>query len=152
MKRALPWLALLAVALGIGLSIAWRFRPRIRIPEFDRQALRMEVLNACGEPKVAGAVRDELQARGYNVYSTGTAPERLDRTTVVDLRDPTGANAQLVARVLGLEAQRRIWDIPLGSPVLPAAEVALDSARYLELRLVVGGDWRQFFPQSEPLR
>jgi hypothetical protein len=35
---------------------------------------------------------------------------------------------------------------------VPAYEVALDSSRYLEIRLVVGSDYRQFFPNVIPLR
>ncbi len=152
MRRALPWILLIVVVLGVGLSIAWRFRPRIEQVDFNREALRMEVLNGCGEARLARAVADELQTRGYNVYSTGDAQRRTEKTTVVDLRDPTGAAAGLVARALGVEAQSRIWDIPLAAAVGPLVAVEVDSSRYLELRLVLGSDWQRFFPQVRPLR
>ncbi len=134
--------------LGVAGSVLWQ-----RLPEPDEcpgaRSLRMEVVNACGLPRVGRAVADELQMRGFDVYSVRAFPERAARTAVVDLRDPAGRNAENVARALSV--QRRWRKLPLGPRATPETSVALDSARYLEVRLVVGEDFRRFFPRVVPL-
>jgi len=148
LRRALPWFLPVTVALVAGASIAWRL-----LPDEESAAgatlLRMEVVNGCGTPRVGRAVADELQMRGFDVYAVRTAPELSARTTVVDLRDPAGANAQEMARALSV--QRRWRKLPLGPRAVPETRVELDSARYLELRLVVGEDYRRFFKDAVPL-
>lgn len=109
----------------------------------------MEVVNACGMPRVGRAVADELQMRGFDVYAVRGDPQHSARTTVVDLRDPTGATAEAVARALSV--QRRWRRLPLGPRAVPETRVELDSARYLEVRLVVGDDYRRFFANVVPL-
>ena len=95
------------------------------------------------------AVADELLARGYNVYGVGNCIEHYARTRVVDLRDPGCGNAGKVARSL---AVRRRWRrIPLRGWLVPDTTVVIDSLRFLEVRLVVGDDYRTYFPAAVPL-
>ena len=139
---------LVAVVLLAGASITWRLLPE-EGTEPGAKLLRMEVVNACGTPRVGRAVADELQMRGFDVYTVRADRERFARTTVVDLRDPAGANAQSVARALSV--QRRWRKLPLGPRSVPETRVALDSTRYLEVRLVVGEDYQRFFAHVVPL-
>jgi hypothetical protein len=139
---------LVALVLVVGASVTWRFLPEADA-ESNAESLRMEVVNACGTPRVGRAVADELQMRGFDVYSVRADPQHSARTTVVDLRDPTGGNAQAVARALSV--QRRWRRLPLGPRAIPETRVELDSARYLEVRLVVGEDYRRFFANVVPL-
>ena len=138
----------MAVALAAGASIAWRLLPEEEA-ESGAKSLRMEVVNGCGTPRVGRAVADELQMRGFDVYAVSADRERSARTTVVDLRDPTGESAQAMARALSV--QRRWRKLPLGPKAVPVTRVELDSARYLEVRLVVGEDYRRFFAHAVPL-
>jgi hypothetical protein len=134
--------------LAAGASITWQLLPEEEaIP--DAKSLRMEVVNGCGTPRVGRAVADELQMRGFDVYAVRADRERSPLTTVVDLRDPTGGNAQRVARALSV--QRHWRKLPLGPRAVPEARVELDSGRYLEVRLVVGADYRRFFADVVPL-
>jgi len=134
--------------LAVGASVTWRFLPEEQV-DTGAKSLRMEVVNGCGMPRVGRAVADELQMRGFDVYSVRADTEHSARTTVVDLRDPAGGNAQTVARALSV--QRRWRRLPLGPRAVPQTRVDLDSARYLEVRLVVGEDFRRFFPRVVPL-
>lgn len=148
MRSALAWLLLGVLVLAAGASIAWRLLPEEEtIP--DAKSLRMEVVNGCGTPRVGRAVADELQMRGFDVYAVKADRERSPLTTVVDLRDPTGRNAQKMARALSV--QRHWRKLPLGPRAVPETRVELDSSRYLEVRLVVGADYRRFFADVVPL-
>jgi hypothetical protein len=148
LRYALTWLLPVVLALAAGASITWRLLPE---PETisDAQSLRMEVVNGCGTPRVGRAVADELQMRGFDVYAVRADRERSPWTTVVDLRDPTGRNAQTMARALSV--QRHWRKLPLGPRAVPETRVELDSSRYLEVRLVVGADYRRFFADVVPL-
>ncbi len=148
MRQALAWLLLLVVVLAAGASVTWRLLPEVE-PDDGARRLRMEVANGCGTPRVGRAVADELQMRGYDVYAVRDYREHLPKTTVIDLRDPTGANARMMARALSV--QRHWRKMPLGPRVAPETRVELDSSRYLEVRLVVGADYRRFFANVVPL-
>ena len=148
MRHALPWLVLVVVALAVGASIAWRLLPEEE-SESDAKLLRMEVVNGCGAPRVGRAVADELQMRGFDVYAVRDDREHSSRTTVVDLRERTGRNARTMARALSV--QRHWRKLPLGPKAVPETRVQLDSARYLEVRLVIGDDYRRFFANVVPL-
>jgi hypothetical protein len=148
LRHALPWLVLVVVALAVGASIVWRLLPEEE-SESDAKLLRMEVVNGCGAPRVGRAVADELQMRGFDVYAVRDDREHSSRTTVVDLRERTGLNARTMARALSV--QRHWRKLPLGPKAVPETRVQLDSARYLEVRLVIGDDYRRFFANVVPL-
>jgi hypothetical protein len=139
---------LVVVALAVGASIVWRLLPEEE-SESDAKLLRMEVVNGCGAPRVGRAVADELQMRGFDVYAVRDDREHSSRTTVVDLRERTGLNARTMARALSV--QRHWRKLPLGPKAVPETRVQLDSARYLEVRLVIGDDYRRFFADVVPL-
>jgi hypothetical protein len=141
-------LVLAALVLVVGASVTWRFLPE-EDSMTDFRSPRMEVVNGSGLPRVGRAVADELQMRGFDVYAVRADRQHWPRTTVVDLRDPAGTNAQVVARALSV--QRRWRRLPLGPRAVPDTRVELDSARYLEVRLVVGEDYRRFFAHVVPL-
>jgi hypothetical protein len=122
-------------------------RPRA---EFDRKSVTLEVFNACGVPRMARAVADEMLRRGFDVYDTGNCDSVLDRTAVLDLRDPAGARAETVAAELVV--RRRFWFVPLRDGPGPESRAELDSSRFVDLRLVVGRDYEQFFPGVLALR
>jgi hypothetical protein len=148
LRRALPWVVVAAIVLVVGASITWRFLPEEE-SESDAKSLSMEVVNGCGMPRVGRAVADELQMRQFNVYTVRAEPVRSVLTTVVDLRDRGGRNARKVA--FALSVQRRWKKLPLGPRFIPETRVAIDSSRHLEVRLVVGEDFRRFFPRVVPL-
>ena len=148
MRSVLVWLLPVIMVLAAGASVAWRLLPEEEtVP--DAKSLRMEVVNGCGTPRVGRAVADELQMRGFDVYAVKADRERSPLTTVVDLRDPTGRNAEKMARALSV--QRHWRKLPLGPRAVPETRVELDSSRYLEVRLVVGADYRRFFADVVPL-
>ena len=148
MKSFFAWLLPVILVLAAGASIAWRLLPdEDTVPEAN--LLRMEVINACGTPRVGRAVADELQMRGFDVYAVRASRERSPLTTVVDLRDATGSNSEKMARALSV--QRRWRKLPLGPKSVPATKVELDSSSYLEVRLIVGADYRRFFAGVVPL-
>lgn len=147
--KAVWCLLLVLLLLAVAGSVAWRFMARNDDFQFDRKSVRMEVVNACGVPRIGRAVADNLQMRGYDVYGAGNATKHFGRTTVVDLRDASGRTAGRVARSLAVT--RRWWRIRVGRPAIPDTTVEIDSSRYLEVRLVVGDDYRRFFPGVVPL-
>jgi hypothetical protein len=55
-----------------------------------------------------------------------------------------------VARALSV--QKKWWRIPLAPRQFPECRPAIDSTRYLEVRLVLGEDFRTFFPGAVPPR
>lgn len=143
---------LLAVLVlgGIGLSLAVRFwgisDDRLSCPG----GVRVEVLNGSGVPRLAAAVAGDLRGRGLEVYRTGNADSIFPRTTIVERRATDRSNATRVAEFLGV--QRRWWVFPVGSPQFPDVTMQVDSARYLDVSVVVGLDHERFFPGVVALR
>ncbi len=143
-------LVLLVVLLAVAVvSVVVRFFWTNDDFRFDPKSVRLEVINGCGLPRVGRAVADELLLRGYNVYGVGNCIEHYARTRVVDLRDPKGSHAIRVARSLAV--RRRWWRIPLRGWLMPDTTVSLDSLRFLEAQLIVGDDFRRYFPGVVPL-
>jgi len=87
--------------------------------------IRVEVLNGAGVPGLAARARDHLRAEGFDVVYYGNAPSFDRETTVVLARtEPAGA-ARAVAGRLGVTR----------------VEVAPDSARFVDVTVLLGSDW-----------
>lgn len=149
MRRIVVWLITLAVVVAIGLSIARRFLRWDEQPPGPPQ-LAVEVVNATGSGQVGRDVLFCLQARGFDARRVaGTEPVG-ERTTVRDLRDTTLTAARSVAAALA--QRRRIWFIPIERWQRPDITLRLDSTRFADVQIVVGRDYRRFFPESVLLR
>jgi hypothetical protein len=147
--RVFVWVLLAALVLAAGGSVAWRFLTAEQPYRFDTKSLRMEVVNCSGVQRAGRAVADELQMRGYDVYGVLGGTEQRERSVVEDLRDPRGRGARELAQ--SLRVRRHLWRFHYGSWLVPPYRVRLDSSRYLEVRLVLGADFRKYFPAVIPL-
>ena len=92
--------------------------------------IRVQVLNATQTRGLARRATVFLRDRGFDVVEVATAAQARDSTLVID-RSGHPEWAQLVARALG------------STQVVSRS----DSSRYLDVTVLVGGDWT---PPSEP--
>lgn len=66
------------------------------------KTIRVEVLNGSGVPKMAARCAEYLRSKGFDVVSTGNAPNSNYKNTIVQDRTGTIQNAQQIASVLGV--------------------------------------------------
>ena len=93
-----------------------------RAPEDTR--IKVEVLNATKTKGLARRATSFLRERGFDVVGSGTNPEQRDTTIVLD-RSSHPEWAKLVGRAMKAPVQTRP-----------------DSSRYLDVTVILGGDWR----------
>lgn len=122
---------LLVVALGWGGWRVWQwtgdelddYAPAdARAPAGTR--IKVEVLNGTKTPGLARRATRYLRGRGFDVVGAGTNSEPRATTVVYD-RSSHPEWARLVARALN-------------APVVNSP----DSSRYLDVTVILGGDWR----------
>ena len=138
MKRG--WIAVIVLLAflclgGAALARAWTHRTSSgRIPAEARapvgQRVRVQVLNATTTRGLARRATRLLRDGGFDVVEVGTLPQTRDSTLVLDLSGHPDW-AKRVAALFG------------GARVEPRA----DSARYLDITVLVGASWR---PPAEP--
>ncbi len=96
----------------------------------NQPVLRVEVLNGCGEPRLAYQVANLLRSKGFDVVSFGDAKgSNYASTVVVDNVSETKENARRLAAAIGCK------------------KLAYEPApsRYLDVTLIVGGDYERIF-------
>ena len=123
-----------AVALVVA-AVLWRDRgleppSRVTVLVPDDVRIKVEVLNASGRRGMARRATFALRDAGFDVVRFDNAAETRDSTLVLS-RSGKDDWAQLVARALG------------GARV----ESRPDSARYLDVTVLLGADWR---PPAKP--
>jgi hypothetical protein len=116
---------LLFLVAGLA-SVAWSFfrggERNVEVP-----ALKIEVLNGCGETGLAQAAAERLQGLGHDVVLVGDAPSTdISRTVMLDRRGRDRLSRELA---------RRIGPCPVVLERVESAEV--------DLTLILGADWRQ---------
>lgn len=103
-------------------SVAVDSFAEIRAPRDTR--IKVEVLNATQTRGLARRATTFLRDRGFDVVAVGTAREQRAATLVLD-RSNHPEWADLVARAFGATVEPRP-----------------DSLRYLDVTVLIGGDWR----------
>jgi len=107
-------------------TVAWSFfggsARNVTVP-----ALKIEILNGCGEPGIAQGAAEWLQGLGHDVFLVGDAPEGgFSRTVILDRRGRDRLSRELA---------RRIGPCPVVLARIASAEV--------DLTLILGADWRR---------
>lgn len=95
--------------------------------------VRVEVLNAAGVRGLSRKVTFKLRKIGFDVVYYGNTKQILDKTVVVERVSPEMENAKLLAKEIGCE-------IITFEP---------DPNKLLEVSLVVGKDYKNYFPDIE---
>ena len=96
--------------------------------------LRVEVLNGCGENRLAIKVANILRRSGFNVLKIGNAAQQdFLHTVVIERRDDDMKNAEYFARRIGCKN--------IGKDI--------DPALHLEVSVILGQDYREFFNDVE---
>lgn len=112
-------------------------------------AAEVEVVNGTGIHRLARAVERELLNRNFNVYGAGDAGTHYQHTVIVDLRHPEGKMAKEVAKALA--TRKKFLFFHWGKPIAPPIDVRVDSNRFVDVEIIIGDDYRRFFPQVVPL-
>lgn len=138
----------LGFSLGIGLSSGCHKESRREKSNPEFFGVGVKVINSTGVHRLAWIVAWDMINRGFNVYGTGDTCDSFEHTTVVDLKDLSAKNARAVAA--GLKVKKQIAILPIKKEMLPGIEVKIDSTRFVDVLLILGEDYRVFFPAVEP--
>jgi hypothetical protein len=96
--------------------------------------IRVEVLNGCGENRLAIKVANILRRTGFNVVKIGNATSRdFLNTVVIERSREDTENAKYFAKVIGCKN--------VGKDI--------DKALHLEVSLILGQDYTKYFPDVE---
>jgi len=96
--------------------------------------IRVEVLNGCGENRLAIKAANVLRRAGYNVLEIGNATEQdFMHTVVIERSREDLANANYLARKIGCRN--------IGKDV--------DAALHLDVTIILGQDYKDFFADVE---
>ena len=96
--------------------------------------IRVEVLNGCGENRLAMKVANILRRMGFNVVKIGNATARdFLNTVVIERSREDTENARYFAKVIGCKN--------VGKDI--------DKALHLEVSLLLGQDYTKYFPDVE---
>lgn len=96
--------------------------------------IRVEVLNGCGENRLAMKVANILRRMGFNVVKIGNATSRdFLNTVVIERSREDTENARYFAKVIGCKN--------VGKDI--------DKALHLEVSLILGQDYTKYFPDVE---
>ncbi len=123
------------VTLGLLGYSGWNIWQANRKREVERMrtevfpGIRVEVLNAAGEPGLAKKVTWRLRAMGFDVVYYGNATDTIAKTVVIERIDSSMANAKALAGAIGV---KEITYEP-------------DPDRLLEVTLLVGKDFKEVF-------
>lgn len=110
----------------------------------DFWEIGVKVINGTGVQRLAWFATWDLVNRGFNVYGTGDTSDKIEHTIVVDLKDPTGKNARVITEEL--KVMRRFLGLPTKNVISPEVDVKIDSSRFVEVLVILGEDYRRFFP------
>lgn len=106
-------------------------------PELTRRrnsVMRVEVLNGCGESRLAIKVANRLRRESFNVIRIDNAPgSDYAETVVIERSREDGKNAAYFAKRIGCRNTGR----------------DVDPALHLDVSLILGQDYEKYFPGIE---
>ncbi|UCD19563.1 MAG: LytR C-terminal domain-containing protein [candidate division WOR-3 bacterium] len=129
-------LYMLLVILGIFLVSIVLMYTREDPQQIHRRnsTIRVEILNGCGEPRLAIKVANVLRRQSFNVVKIDNAGRSdFKETVVIERSSETGENAAYFAK--------RIRCKNIGKDI--------DSALHLDVSLILGMDYLEYFPDVE---
>lgn len=148
--RFLKWLIPLLILGFIGYAVqkSWpnwvvsEVRPK---PTLNWGDVRIKVLNASGVLSAGRDVADSLSRAGFDVYGDSNYYEIIPRTRIIDRRDPQMKYAREIQNAVFVPA-RKLGPLTIHPRVQPEIGCEIDSLLYLECTVVLGSNYRTFFP------
>jgi hypothetical protein len=96
--------------------------------------IRVEILNGCGESRLAIKVANLLRRQSFNVVKIDNAGRSdFERTVVIERSSENGENAEYFAGRIGCKNTGK----------------DIDPALHLEVSLILGLDYLEYFPDVE---
>ncbi len=127
-------LGLLIAAVGFAVySVVKRFSPKKAAPPIDRGSIRIQVLNGSGFDKEGKRAANLLRSFGFDVWEIKDATQLFDKTKLYEHTDKQLRNGREVARALRYRDK---------------VGLELDSLLYLDVTVIVGKDYKKFFPDT----
>lgn len=147
--RHLRWLVPLFVLALLGWFVydSWRVSGRAEdkpVMTLKPESIRIEIVNASGVAGAGVSVRDSLAAWGFDVYAERKDRQIVPRTRIVDRRDQNMRYARELQRFLTVPAKRRGL-FRVAPRAQPEISCEVDSLLGLEVKIVLGEDYRRFF-------
>jgi hypothetical protein len=97
-------------------------------------SIRVEILNGCGESRLGIKVANLLRRQGFNVVRIDNAGRSdFEKTVVIERSSKENKNAKYFARQIGCEN--------IGKDI--------DPALHLEVSIILGQDYLEYFPDVE---
>jgi len=132
--RVLLYILLIVLAIFL-ISIVFMYTRED--PEQTRKrnsSIRVEILNGCGESRLGIKVANLLRRQGFNVIKIDNAGRSdFERTVVIERRSEESENAKYFAGRIGCKN--------IGKDI--------DPALHLEVSLILGQDYLEYFPDVE---
>ena len=148
--RALKWLIPLVVLGLVAYFVYFCCRTGITFEEkpkmtMDPASIRVEVVNASDVAGAGPAVRDYLRKNGFDVYGERKDQQILPRTRIIDRLDHQMSYARDIQKFLTVPA-RKLGPVSISRRLQPEIGSEVDSLLYLEAKILLGEDYRKFFP------
>lgn len=125
---------LLVVAVGFATySVVRRLSPKRVHKPIDRGSIQIQVLNGSGVDKQGKRAANFLRSLGFDVLEFRDATGLFDKTRIYEHTDKERRNGREVARAL--KYRDRVG-------------LELDSLLYLDVTVIVGKDYKRFFPDT----
>lgn len=125
---------LLVAALGFAFySVGKRFAPKKTARPVDRGSIRIQVLNGSGMDRQGKRAATVLRSFGFDVWEIKDATQLFDKTAIYEHSDQGCRNGREVARALRFRDK---------------VGLELDSLLFLDVTVIIGKDYKRFFPDT----
>jgi len=131
--KRLGLVLLFLIVVAAGISVTKRFLEVKKSPPIDRSKIRVRVFNGSGVKYQGRRTAMFLRSLGFDVWDIYDTKEGFKNTMVIEHTDPSLLNAKEVAKAI--HYKRKIIK-------------ELDSLLYIDVTVIVGKDYKKFFPDT----